>query len=67
MEGVYYELDTEAQFWGEIDEILSPVNNTSTETCIRNFVRFAAAFRGTCCCCCGREILIYRRVAEERE
>ena len=47
MEGVYYELDTEAQFWGEIDEILSPVNNTSTETCIRNFVRFAAAFRGT--------------------
>jgi hypothetical protein len=46
MEGVHYELDTEAQFWGEIDEILSPVNNVSTETCIRSFVRFAAAFRG---------------------
>lgn len=47
MEGVHYELDTESQFWGEIDDILSPSNNnTSIETCIRNFVRFAAAFRG---------------------
>ena len=30
-----------------MDEILSPVNNVSAETCIRSFVRFAAAFRGT--------------------
>src|SRR3979490_178438 len=47
MEGVHYELNTESQFWGEIDDILSPLNNTSTETWIRNFVRFAAYFRGT--------------------
>ena len=52
MEGVFYELDTEAQFWGELDEILAPFGSTPTEkrsveTAIRNFVRFAAAFRST--------------------
>ena len=51
MEGVFYELDTEAQFWGELDEILSLVgttlNEVSVESVVRNFVRFAAAFRGT--------------------
>ena len=51
MEGVFYELDTEAQFWGKLDEILSPVgttlNEVSVESVVRNFARFAAAFRGT--------------------
>jgi len=50
MEGVHYELDTEAQFWGELEEILSPVgsvpSNISVETAVRNFVTFVAAFRG---------------------
>jgi len=50
MEGVYYELDTEGQFWGELDEILNPVDGSSpteisVETAVRNFIRFAAAFR----------------------
>jgi hypothetical protein len=49
MEGVYYELDTEAQFWGELDEILSPVGSSPdevvVETAVANFVRFAFAFR----------------------
>lgn len=53
MEGVFYELDTEAQFWGELDDILAPFGSTPTDkesidTAVRNFVRFAAAFRGTC-------------------
>jgi hypothetical protein len=51
MEGVYYELDTESQFWAELDEILSPVGSPPTsisaETAVPNFVRFAAAFRST--------------------
>lgn len=51
MEGVFYELDTETQFWAELDEILSPVATPTTElsveTAVRNFVRFAAAFRCT--------------------
>jgi hypothetical protein len=48
MEGVHYELDTEAQFWAEVDDILSsPSSEVSVETTVRNFVRFAAAFRGT--------------------
>ena len=50
MEGVYYELNDAAQFWGELDEILDPVHapktEVSVETSVRNFVRFAAAFRG---------------------
>jgi len=44
MEGVHYELDTEAQFWGEMDEILSLVNNVSAETYIRSFVCFPPPF-----------------------
>jgi hypothetical protein len=51
MEGVYYELNDAAQFWGELDEILDPVHaaktEVSVETAVRNFVRFTAAFRGT--------------------
>jgi hypothetical protein len=51
MEGVFYELDTEAQFWAELDEILEPVGSLPTElsveSAVRNFVRFAAAFRST--------------------
>lgn len=51
MEGVHYELNDAAQFWGELDEILDPVHaaktEVSVETAVRNFVRFAAAFRGT--------------------
>jgi hypothetical protein len=48
MEGVHYELETEAQFWAELDDILSsPSSEISAETTARNFVRFAAAFRGT--------------------
>jgi hypothetical protein len=51
MEGVHYELNDEAQFWGELDEILEPVHasqsEVSVETAVRNFVRFAAAFRGS--------------------
>lgn len=46
---MHYELDTEAQFWGELDEILNPVgssSNISPETAIRNFINFTAAFRG---------------------
>jgi hypothetical protein len=48
MEGVHYELETEAQFWAELDDILSsPESETSVETAVRNFVRFTASFRGT--------------------
>jgi hypothetical protein len=51
MEGVYYELDTPAQFWGELDEIIAPVGTSPThiavDKAVRSFVRFAAAFRGT--------------------
>jgi hypothetical protein len=50
MEGVHYELDNETQFWGELDEILSPVgvlpDEIVVESAVRNFVRFTAAFRG---------------------
>ena len=50
MEGVHYELDTEAQFWGELDEILTPVGSSPStivvETTVRNFINFVAAFRG---------------------
>ena len=51
MEGVSYELDTETQFWGELEEILCPVglsvSEISVETALRNFLAFAASFRGT--------------------
>jgi len=48
MEGVSYELDNEAQFWGEIEEIINPTADTiDVESAIRNFIRFAASFRGT--------------------
>lgn len=50
MEGVFYELDTAAQFWGELEEILAPVGSSPSDIdvagAVRNFVRFAAAFRG---------------------
>jgi len=53
MEGVFYELETQAQFLGELEEILAPFGSTPTEkgsveTAIRNFVRFVTAFRSTC-------------------
>ena len=51
MEGVHYEIDTEAQFWGELDEIVSPVGSPHTEisveSVVRNYVRFAALFQST--------------------
>ena len=55
MEGVHYELDTPAQFWGELDEIIAPVGSSSptdidVQSAVRSFVRFAAAFRGTPWC-----------------
>jgi hypothetical protein len=50
MEGVHYELDSPAQFWGELDEILAPVGTGPSDidvvSAVRSFVRFAAAFRG---------------------
>ena len=50
MEGVHYELDSPAQFWGELDEILAPVGTAPADidvvSAVRNFVRFAAVFRG---------------------
>jgi len=51
MEGVHYQLDTPAQFWGELDEIIAPVAAFSpadidVQSVVRYFVRFAAAFRG---------------------
>ena len=49
MEGVHYELDNEAQFWVELDEILLPVGSSLSElpvaSVVKNFVRFAATFR----------------------
>ena len=51
MEGVSYEIETQSQFWGELDEILDPVGTPSLQididSAIRNFVRFAGAFRST--------------------
>jgi len=52
MEGVHYQLDTPAQFWGELDEIIAPVaafprTDIDVQSVVRSFVRFAAAFRGT--------------------
>jgi hypothetical protein len=52
MEGVFYELETEAQFWEELNEILAPFGSTpadkeAIQTAVRNFVRFTAAFRST--------------------
>jgi hypothetical protein len=53
MEGVHYELDTETQFWSELEEILAPVgsspSNISVETAVRYFISFTAAFRGRPC------------------
>ena len=50
MEGVSYELDTEAQFWAELDEILAPVGSSPSDvqvdSTVQSFVRFAADFRG---------------------
>jgi len=55
MEGVHYELETETQFWGELDEILSPVglsvSEMSVEKAVHNFIAFAAAFRGNARTC----------------
>ena len=49
MDDVQYELDTETQFWAELDEILAPVGSSpadvAVETAVPRFVRFAAAFR----------------------
>ena len=49
MEGVHYELDSDAQFLGELEEILSPVGSTpaelTVESVINNFVTFASSFR----------------------
>ena len=49
MEGVHYELDNEAQFWGELDEILLPVGSSLSDLpvvpTVKTFVRFAASFR----------------------
>jgi len=51
MEGVSYEIETQTQFWGELDEILDPVGTPPSQididSAIRSFIRFAAAFRST--------------------
>ena len=51
MEGVHYELDNEAQFWGEVDEILLPVGSSLSDlpvaSAVKTFVRFTTAFRRT--------------------
>ena len=49
MEGVSYEIETQSQFWAELDEILDPVGTPpaqiDVDAAVRSFVRFSAAFR----------------------
>src|SRR5436190_17734720 len=61
MEGVHYELDTETQFWGELDDILqSAVGEAegNVERVVKNYIAFAAAFRGTWIFCSNKLIWI---------
>jgi hypothetical protein len=50
MEGVHYELHSEKQFWGELDDILETpaqdVDPGGIESAVRTYIAFAAAFRG---------------------
>jgi hypothetical protein len=46
MEGRQYDLHSETQFWGELDGILAGGEGGDVDGLVRDYVAFAAAFRG---------------------